>query len=72
MSHTGDNLSIDDNNNDFLYFFTYPDENYTCPPAAYSEYQIYDQFVTQASNIVSYGGTLITVAVYGINSRFGW
>ncbi|CAG8725319.1 2223_t:CDS:1, partial [Cetraspora pellucida] len=49
---------------DAFHLFAYPDENYTCPPTIYSEYEIYDDFITQASNVISYGGTLITVAVY--------
>ncbi|CAG8439020.1 9429_t:CDS:2 [Dentiscutata heterogama] len=41
-----------------------------CPD--YSEYIIYAGFLDQASHIISYGGILFTVAVYGIKSQFGW
>ncbi|KAF0474126.1 hypothetical protein F8M41_024750 [Gigaspora margarita] len=56
----------------FFYLFAFPDQNYECPISNYSEYLIYTKFVDQAGNILDYGGTLITVAVYGLKSQFGW
>ncbi|CAG8812477.1 29575_t:CDS:2 [Gigaspora margarita] len=59
-------------NETFLYIFAFPDKNYGCPMSDYSQYIIYSQFIDQAGHIVSYGGTLFTVAVYGLQSQFGW
>ncbi|KAF0370103.1 hypothetical protein F8M41_013278 [Gigaspora margarita] len=56
----------------FFYLFAFPDENYECPVSNYSEYLIYTRFIDQAGNILGYGGTLFTVAVYGLRSQFGW
>ncbi|CAG8762382.1 20139_t:CDS:1 [Dentiscutata erythropus] len=66
---------ISSNNSDdktFLYLFAFPDKNFECPVSDYSEYIIYSEFLNQAGHIIGYGGTLFTVAVYGLKSQFGW
>ncbi|RIB26435.1 hypothetical protein C2G38_2030224 [Gigaspora rosea] len=68
MSFVGSKSS----NETFLYIFAFPDKNYGCPMSDYSQYIIYSQFIDQAGHIISYGGTLFTVAVYGLQSQFGW
>ncbi|CAG8481817.1 9967_t:CDS:2, partial [Scutellospora calospora] len=56
----------------FMYFFAYPYPNGTCPTQIYSPYHIYNSVFLQLGQIITYGGLLFTVAIYGIRSTFGW
>src|SRR6185369_14972488 len=62
----------DENQGTFLYFFAYPSTNGSCPTNIYSKYKIYNTAFLQLGQIMSYGGILFTVAVYGVRSAFGW
>src|SRR6185369_10928737 len=62
----------DENGKTFMYFFAYPYNNGSCPVGFYSKYKIYNTAFLQLGQIMSYGGILFTVAVYGVRSTFGW
>src|SRR3954451_24682921 len=55
-------------------FFVEPSQDFICPPAAEqpveSEYSIHASFKEQAEQIFTYGGTLFSVAIYGLRSAF--
>ncbi|CAG8554808.1 7924_t:CDS:2, partial [Racocetra persica] len=62
----------DDNDTYFMYFFAYPHENGSCPSGDYSEFRIYNTALLQLGQIITYGGILFTISIYGVRSSFGW